>query len=57
MDPILEKYASLDVPRYTSYPTAAQFEDFKDETVWKNWLGALDKDASLSVYIHIPFCE
>jgi oxygen-independent coproporphyrinogen-3 oxidase len=57
MDDILRKYAELDVPRYTSYPTAAQFEDFKDESVWQSWLGGLAKNATLSAYIHIPFCE
>ena len=57
MDPILSKYANLDVPRYTSYPTAAQFEDFKDESIWQGWLKGLAKDADLSAYIHIPFCE
>ncbi len=57
MDDILLKYANLDVPRYTSYPTAAQFADFPDTSLWEGWLGALDKQASLSAYIHIPFCE
>ncbi len=57
MDPILLKYASRDVPRYTSYPTAAQFADFKDGSIWPSWLGGLEKDARLSVYVHIPFCQ
>ncbi len=57
MDPILQKYANLDVPRYTSYPTAAQFADFYDDTIWQGWLDNLGKTARLSVYIHIPFCE
>jgi len=57
MDQTLLKYANLDVPRYTSYPTAAQFEDFKDHSIWQNWLTGLAKDAHLSAYIHIPFCQ
>ncbi len=57
MDQTLLKYANLDVPRYTSYPTAAQFEDFKDHNIWRNWLTGLAKDAHLSAYVHIPFCE
>ncbi|VAV89694.1 Coproporphyrinogen III oxidase, oxygen-independent, partial [hydrothermal vent metagenome] len=57
MDATLEKYARLDVPRYTSYPTAAQFVDFKDDAVWRQWLGGLDAQAQLSVYVHIPFCQ
>ncbi len=57
MDPRLEKYATADVPRYTSYPTAVQFRsDFPHET-WKGWLAALPEDATLSVYVHIPFCR
>ncbi len=57
MDKRLTKYALADVPRYTSYPTAVQFEnDFAPET-WVGWLGQLDEDASLSVYVHIPFCK
>ncbi len=57
MDDILLKYANMDVPRYTSYPTAAQFVDFPDTSLWEGWLGSLDKQASLSAYVHIPFCE
>lgn len=46
-------------PRYTSYPTAAQFSlDFpKDQS--DNWLQHSDqhKTAPLSLYIHLPFCH
>jgi oxygen-independent coproporphyrinogen-3 oxidase len=46
-----------DVPRYTSYPTAVQFQnDFAPATA-DRWLGELSPDASLSVYVHIPFCK
>jgi len=57
MDQTLLKYANLDVPRYTSYPTAAQFVDFKDDSIWQSWLAGLKKDAHLSAYVHVPFCE
>lgn len=57
MDEILLKYANSDVPRYTSYPTAAQFKDFGSGDVFADWLGGLARDASLSVYVHIPFCR
>lgn len=57
MDPVLLKYATRDVPRYTSYPSAAQFEDFSENRVWRGWLADLRPDADLSVYVHIPFCE
>jgi oxygen-independent coproporphyrinogen-3 oxidase len=44
-------------PRYTSYPTAAQFTPAVDAAVYRNWLGDLDVEAPLSLYLHIPFCE
>ena len=57
MDATLRKYATADVPRYTSYPTAVQFrDDFPHET-WRRWLAGLPEDATLSVYVHIPFCQ
>jgi oxygen-independent coproporphyrinogen-3 oxidase len=57
MDPKLLSFAMQDVPRYTSYPTAVQFQsDFPGETA-DRWLGGLDAGASLSVYVHIPFCR
>ena len=57
MDATLKKYATADVPRYTSYPTAVQFTDGFSHETWKGWLAALPDDATLSVYVHIPFCE
>ncbi|MDM7955316.1 oxygen-independent coproporphyrinogen III oxidase [Blastomonas sp.] len=45
------------VPRYTSYPTAA---DFVDEVGAGHYADALDRMESataLSLYIHIPYCE
>ncbi len=50
------KYATTEVPRYTSYPTAAQFGDLSEQT-YRDWLGALDKDEPLSLYVHVPFCH
>lgn len=50
-------FAVQDVPRYTSYPTAVQFQSgFPGQTA-DNWLTALDPEATLSVYVHIPFCK
>ncbi|SDB69625.1 oxygen-independent coproporphyrinogen III oxidase [Belnapia rosea] len=49
--------AEARVPRYTSYPTAAQFGPL-EEAVYRRWLqeeiGAGDP---LSVYVHVPFCR
>lgn len=45
------------VPRYTSYPTAPHFK--VDETVtqtYAQWLSELSESASLSLYLHVPFC-
>lgn len=53
---LLAKY-NISGPRYTSYPTALEFtEDFR----CKDYLGCLSnlsEDKSLSLYIHIPFCQ
>jgi oxygen-independent coproporphyrinogen-3 oxidase len=43
------------VPRYTSYPTAPHFGPLGART-YRSWLGALDAEASLSLYLHVPFC-
>jgi oxygen-independent coproporphyrinogen-3 oxidase len=51
-----EKY-DLRVPRYTSYPTAPHFTVDVDSATYGAWLGQLDRDAPLSVYVHIPFCD
>ena len=57
MDTKLLPFAIQDVPRYTSYPTAVQFEpDFQGATA-DQWLAALNPEATLSIYIHIPFCR
>ncbi len=44
-------------PRYTSYPTAAQFHTGIDADFATNALRNLPKDKPVSVYVHIPFCE
>jgi oxygen-independent coproporphyrinogen-3 oxidase len=46
------------VPRYTSYPTVPQWQETPTRERWLTSVGAaLDGDSSLSVYVHIPFCE
>jgi oxygen-independent coproporphyrinogen-3 oxidase len=44
-------------PRYTSFPTAAQFHTGVDASFAKRALENLPDDKPVSVYIHIPFCE
>lgn len=44
------------VPRYTSYPTAAQFTPAVGPGALRRWLGEVDPEAPVSLYLHIPFC-
>ncbi len=44
------------VPRYTSYPTAAQFEATVGPAQHADWLGDLN-GAAASLYLHVPFCR
>ena len=48
--------AERNVPRYTSYPTAPHFSDKVGPAVYAAWLAALPPEATLSLYIHVPFC-
>ena len=57
MDNQLLPFATQDVPRYTSYPTAVQFQSPFPGQTSDDWLAALDPEATLSVYVHIPFCR
>lgn len=45
------------VPRYTSYPTAPNFTSAVDAAVYRSWLEELPKGATLSVYLHVPYCR
>jgi oxygen-independent coproporphyrinogen-3 oxidase len=47
-------------PRYTSYPTAAQFHERITEEDYRRWARLSNEDPiprALSIYIHIPFCD
>ncbi|MGF1445954.1 MAG: oxygen-independent coproporphyrinogen III oxidase [Pikeienuella sp.] len=57
MDKALAKYAETRAPRYTSYPTAAQFGPGVGATEARTWLGALAPSQPVSVYLHVPFCK
>ena len=48
--------AERNVPRYTSYPTAPHFTAAVGPARYAEWLGALPREASLSLYVHVPFC-
>ena len=45
------------VPRYTSYPTAPNFNPATGPHDYAAWLAALPPDAALSLYLHVPFCD
>lgn len=49
-------YATLAVPRYTSYPTAVDFVSISDE-MRIHWLQGLELDQTVSLYLHIPYCS
>ncbi len=53
----LSKYALAPVPRYTSYPPATQFSDSVDAETYRGWLQAVSPADSLSLYVHVPFCQ
>ncbi|RUR22996.1 oxygen-independent coproporphyrinogen III oxidase [Legionella qingyii] len=44
-------------PRYTSYPTAPHFSTEINATTYSQWLHAIPAQDTLSLYIHIPFCQ
>jgi oxygen-independent coproporphyrinogen-3 oxidase len=48
--------AERNVPRYTSYPTAPHFGAAVTPAVYRHWLEALPAEATLSLYVHVPFC-
>lgn len=46
-------------PRYTSYPTAVQFDDHYQEANYREWAKRSNQDPRkpISLYFHIPFCN
>jgi oxygen-independent coproporphyrinogen-3 oxidase len=48
--------AERNVPRYTSYPTAPHFSAAIGPSAYAAWLDSLPKSATLSLYLHVPFC-
>lgn len=45
------------VPRYTSYPTAPHFGGGVDSALFSKWIQAVPAGASISLYLHVPFCR
>jgi oxygen-independent coproporphyrinogen-3 oxidase len=45
------------VPRYTSYPTAPHFHTGIGESQSKEWLSQLESGSTVSLYVHVPFCD
>lgn len=57
MNDILRHYARLQLPRYTSYPTAAEFTPSVAVADQRRWLRDLDTTEAVSVYLHVPYCR
>ena len=45
------------VPRYTSYPTAAEFGDKVGAPEFETELAAIAPNQPISLYVHIPYCH
>jgi len=54
---IVRRYAGHNVPRYTSYPTAADFSACVTAKDHASWLGRLDAREDVSLYLHVPYCR
>lgn len=55
---LIAKY-DIPAPRYTSYPTVPYWQDSPDTEEWLSYVAKSMEpdDSSLSIYVHIPFCE
>ncbi len=49
--------AERSAPRYTSYPTAPHFHQGIGPQEAADWLASLPDSASLSLYLHVPYCR
>ncbi|PWL18204.1 oxygen-independent coproporphyrinogen III oxidase [Falsochrobactrum shanghaiense] len=52
----IRRYAALAVPRYTSFPTAADFVPVTPDTT-SRWLRQIGPQEAVSLYIHVPYCK
>lgn len=48
---------AVPVPRYTSYPTAAEFTDAVGPADMHAALAGIATDETVSLYVHIPYCR
>lgn len=53
---LIDKY-NINGPRYTSYPTAVQFDTLTEDKVTDVMVRASQKSSPMSLYVHLPFCE
>ncbi len=53
---LIQKY-DRPVPRYTSYPTAVQFDEEISQERFYVLLSSLKKEQAVSLYVHVPFCH
>jgi oxygen-independent coproporphyrinogen-3 oxidase len=56
LPPALLRSLDRRLPRYTSYPTAVQFNAEVDALAYARWLRTLPAGERLSLYLHVPFC-
>lgn len=57
MHRFLPDYAERAVPRYTSYPTAAEFHDGPGAVEQRAAIAAVAPGTAVSLYLHIPYCH
>ncbi len=53
----IPEFAGEQLPRYTSYPPANRFSDRVGPDAARTARNRLSPDASISLYVHIPFCK
>lgn len=54
---IIRRYGRMPAPRYTSYPTAADFSPAIGPVEKARWLERLDASVPVSLYLHVPYCR
>jgi oxygen-independent coproporphyrinogen-3 oxidase len=57
LNDIVRRYARVQVPRYTSYPTAAEFTADVAAADQLRWLAGVDPNEAVSLYLHVPYCR